>query len=173
MVTDTLNGPEALPPEIFDLEQVERAFEMFKQFKIKAGAGFMFGFPGETIEDVHETLALAKRIEPEWAYFQVYVGFPTGELYDYIIANGLYDLEWNGVYKVKPDRLSMEELPNLEKWLTEEFDKDKWMKSMPLASRIFVKAVKILESALEKAPRVRHTLKAAKDHLPFLPTIKH
>lgn len=157
----------------YKIDQIKTAFKLFKKFKIKAGAGFMIGFPGETMNDIQKTLTLAKKIQPDWAYFQAYVGFPRGELYDYIVENRLYDSEWNGIYKVKPDKIAMEKLPELENWLTKEFNKDKWIRGLPKGARAYVKAVKSLEPLLDRAPRTKAFLKVLKNRLFSLPTIDY
>ena len=46
----------------YTVEKVEEAFKLFKKFGLKTGAGFMIGFPGETMKDVKQTLQLAQKL---------------------------------------------------------------------------------------------------------------
>ena len=96
-------------------------YKLMKKFEFKTGAGFMIGIPGETMDDIRMTMDLAKELDPEWAYFQSFVGFPTSDLYQYVIDNDLYDLEWNNIYRVDHRFLGIESIRDLEDQLNQEF----------------------------------------------------
>lgn len=152
----------------YTVEQIRTAFRWFKKYGIKAGAGFMIGFPGETMKDIRKTLDLAKEIEPTWAYFQTYVGYPGSELHDYIVKNKLYAREWNGIYDVKPDRLPKEVLPKIEVWLKGEFERYK-NSQLPRKKKFLVWIKNILVFFTAKVPGVRKFLRRLRDkYLPCL-----
>lgn len=50
------------------VEQIKNAFKLCKEIHLPANASFILGMPGETIETVHETIALAKEINPAIIY---------------------------------------------------------------------------------------------------------
>jgi radical SAM superfamily enzyme YgiQ (UPF0313 family) len=70
------------------VEQVEKAFDLCHRIGIKTLAYFMMGNPTETKEDVKETLALAKRIKPDFMQMTILSPFPATKIYDKAIAEG-------------------------------------------------------------------------------------
>jgi radical SAM superfamily enzyme YgiQ (UPF0313 family) len=54
------------------VERAEDAFRWAREAGIGAGAHFILGLPGETEADVGKTVALAKRLRPDYASFNVY-----------------------------------------------------------------------------------------------------
>lgn len=63
------------------IEQVEKAFDLCKKYKIKTLAYFMMGNPGETLDDVKDTLALSKRIKPDFMQMTILSPFPATVYY--------------------------------------------------------------------------------------------
>lgn len=63
------------------LKQVEDAFRLCKKYKIRTLAYFMMGNPTETFEDVKMTLALSKRIKPDYMQMTILSPFPATEAY--------------------------------------------------------------------------------------------
>ena len=61
--------------------QVEKAFDMCKRHGIKTLAYFMMGNPTETLEDVKETLALSRRIKPDFMQMTILSPFPATQIY--------------------------------------------------------------------------------------------
>lgn len=140
-------------------DQVRSAFALFNELGINTRAGFMIGFPNETEEDIELTYNLAEEISPSHAYFQAYVAFPRGELYDEVVSNKLYCDQWRDVYRVKPRNIPPERYLQLETRLRERFDDFKLKQRKPvtshlpgLGSRVLVfctAGMAIIESALQ------------------------
>ncbi len=63
------------------IAQVEKAFDLCKKYNIKTLAYFMMGNPTETMEDVKETLALSRRIKPDYMQMTILSPFPATEAY--------------------------------------------------------------------------------------------
>lgn len=71
------------------LEQAERAFRLTKKYKIASLADFMIGHPEETIDDIHQTVRFAKKIDPDYAQFSVTTPYPATELYREGLEKGI------------------------------------------------------------------------------------
>ena len=63
------------------IEQVEKAFDLCKRYKIKTLAYFMMGNPTETFDDVKDTLALSRRIKPDFMQMTILSPFPATKYY--------------------------------------------------------------------------------------------
>ncbi len=66
-----------------DKKSVEDAFVMFKKYKIKSGAFFIFGHPNETKETLWETIKFAAKINPTEPTFGIMVPFPGTKINEY------------------------------------------------------------------------------------------
>ena len=69
--------------------QVEKAFDMCKKHGIKTLAYFMMGNPTETMEDVKETLALSRRIKPDFMQMTILSPFPATQIYLRALEEGV------------------------------------------------------------------------------------
>jgi radical SAM superfamily enzyme YgiQ (UPF0313 family) len=84
------------------LEQIERGIAETKQAGIDQVCFFMFGFPGETAEDMDATIAFAKRLNPTYASFHAVTPYLGTKLY-----------EMSGSSELFPEVLSKEHDPLL------------------------------------------------------------
>lgn len=99
------------------LEQSKQAFRLCKKIKLKAGATFMIGIPGEKIEDMYQTIDFAKKLEPEFAWFSIYTAYPVSPLYKYVMENKLYDKDLgHGIMAVKTEEFDREKLETIQKY---------------------------------------------------------
>jgi len=57
-------------------EQVRNAANIFRKVGIHWTGYFMMGVPGETVDEIHQTLGLMYEIEPDFASISVYEPFP-------------------------------------------------------------------------------------------------
>jgi anaerobic magnesium-protoporphyrin IX monomethyl ester cyclase len=80
-------GVEAGSPRILaetgkgiTVEMCERAVRLCREFEIRTALFMNFGFPGESQEEMEETIALAVRLNPTYAAFHLIVPFPGTEL---------------------------------------------------------------------------------------------
>jgi radical SAM superfamily enzyme YgiQ (UPF0313 family) len=86
------------------VSQMRRACSLCNEVGIKIGASFMIGIPSETMDEIQETIDLAKELYPQvaWAGLAVFLGYPTSQLYESIKKNKLYEEEINhGILIVK------------------------------------------------------------------------
>ncbi len=71
------------------VEMARRAFELTKKVGIETAAYFMFGCPGEKLEDIKQSIELAKELKPDYVHFTVLTPFPATEIYFIGLKNGL------------------------------------------------------------------------------------
>ena len=89
------SGSDRILTQIQKLETKEemlKGAEMLKKAGVPFSAYFMAGFPGETDDDVRETIDFAKKIEADYYSLSVLAPYYGTELYDQLIENG-YELD--------------------------------------------------------------------------------
>ncbi len=65
----------------FTREKIIRAFDLCHKVGIKPGAYLIVGVPGETKQDIMDTISLVERIEPSLLNFSFLTPFPNTKLY--------------------------------------------------------------------------------------------
>jgi radical SAM superfamily enzyme YgiQ (UPF0313 family) len=68
----------------YTVEKVVESFALTKKIGILTLGYFMVGLPGETKETVQETLALAKKISPDFSSWGILVVYPGSRLFKFI-----------------------------------------------------------------------------------------
>lgn len=121
-------GVESGSPRVLEIlgkgitvDQIRNAYRWAREAGIAAGASFMVGVPGETMEDAFRSLALGEEIAPCWASFQAYVGYPRSRLYDEVEEKKLYVTQVNGIFDVQTEELTRGEIRALENYCALEF----------------------------------------------------
>lgn len=66
---------------------IEKVIKMTQKAGCNVMANFMFGLPDDTIESMQETLAFAKKINPEYINFYCVMAYPGSVLYQKILLN--------------------------------------------------------------------------------------
>jgi len=72
-------------------QQVEQTIRLCKEGGVKTAISFMLGIPGETATDLKATYEFAKKIDPDWCHFNIFIAYPGCYLYEEILRDGLYD----------------------------------------------------------------------------------
>lgn len=67
-------------------EQAREAIELCKQVGIKTKAYYMFGYPTETVAEMEETLAHARRLNTDTACFVLAKAYPGTEMYNSLVG---------------------------------------------------------------------------------------
>ena len=67
---------------------IKRGYDIAKQNGLRRMASFIIGFPGETLDDIRQTEAFAKELNPDFVSFFFLTPFPGSEIYDEAINNG-------------------------------------------------------------------------------------
>ncbi len=73
------------------LEQTETAFKLCREEGIQIACSFMLGFPNETLKDLETTLKFAKKLDPDWCQFNIFIAYPDSSLYQELLQSGVYD----------------------------------------------------------------------------------
>ena len=110
-----------------DLKKVERAVAWCKQLDIKTHLTFTFGLPGETRETVQETMAFAKKLNPDSLQFSITTPFPGTKYFNVLKEkNNLISEEWEKYdgcqfNVIKSDHLGNEELSKILEFANNEW----------------------------------------------------
>ena len=112
-------------------EEMLKGAAMLKKAKVPFSGYFMAGFPGETDDDVRETIDFAKKVEADYYSLSVLAPYYGTELYEQLVENGhsLDQQPWEYFFhqspklmvndkistKVLEDFLSLNDLNNKDK----------------------------------------------------------
>jgi len=91
------------------LEQSKDAFRLCSKYKIKTGASVMLGIPGETKEEMKETLKFLTVLKPDYVFFNAFLGIPGSKLYDIIEKKGLIYKRYEGLILPSTEEMSWPE----------------------------------------------------------------
>ncbi|MCB1153631.1 MAG: B12-binding domain-containing radical SAM protein [Deltaproteobacteria bacterium] len=73
-----------------DRPKIKQMFRSAQKMGLKTLAYMMVGNPDETVEDVEESLALLKELDPDHVHVSVFVAYPATEFYEEGVKRGLY-----------------------------------------------------------------------------------
>ena len=73
------------------LEQIETAFKLCRRNGIQTACSFMLGMPDETLKDMEASLKFAKKLDPDWCVFNVFIANPDSRLYQEVLDSKSYD----------------------------------------------------------------------------------
>lgn len=74
----------------YKMEQAHRALRWAKQAGIKNWGYFIIGLPGETVETIKETMAVAKKLPLDIALFHVAAPYPGTPFFFEVVENGWF-----------------------------------------------------------------------------------
>jgi len=122
-------GVESGSPRILEkinkgitIEQTVQAFKLCREAGIRIASSFIMGIPGETLEDIEMTYKFAKKLDPDWAQFNVYIAVPGSGLYDEVMQKGLYDRKEGFLAYVKTEEFNYESLLTIQKRYQADMD---------------------------------------------------
>lgn len=70
-------------------QKIQTAFKNMRDAGIKSFAFFIFGYPGETLASMDQTIDYAIELDPDFANFYPAVPYPGTALYDKVVREGL------------------------------------------------------------------------------------
>ena len=91
-------------------EKIIEGFKLCREADMHIACSFMLGIPGETIADMETTYKFAKKLDPDWCTFYVYIACPNSNLYEEVLQKGLYDRMDNFLAFVKTDQFNYEKV---------------------------------------------------------------
>jgi radical SAM superfamily enzyme YgiQ (UPF0313 family) len=97
------------------LQQAVNAFKKCKKEGIQTACSFMLGIPGETRKDMDATLKFAKKLNPDWCQFNIFIAYPGCTLYNEIMEKHLYDRMDGFLAYVKTKEFDFESLLEIQK----------------------------------------------------------
>jgi anaerobic magnesium-protoporphyrin IX monomethyl ester cyclase len=117
------------------LDQLREAARLFRKAGIYWTGYFMMGVPGETVEEIHQTLSFMYELKPDHASIGSYEPFPGTAMFDQGVRRGLvraemtlddfYTMLPNDYYKADPrrqvDTIEPEDYPRLEAEMKSKF----------------------------------------------------
>lgn len=108
------------------LQQSLNATKITKEVGLKIHGYFMIGNPGETVETVKQTIAFAKKLDPDTAQFTKTTPFPGTELYQLFLSQGVdaknfKNYRWYNDVLFVPKGMTKEQLTTLHKQAYREF----------------------------------------------------
>ncbi len=85
------------------IEQATRCMKWAKELGMKTCASFVIGMPGETKEEIEQTIKFATKLDPDYAQFAIATPYPGTELYAVAKEQGLLLTEdWSRYTVIKP-----------------------------------------------------------------------
>jgi anaerobic magnesium-protoporphyrin IX monomethyl ester cyclase len=101
------------------IEKVETLLDLAAKYRITTIGFMMLGFPGETVQEIRESIRWASRSRLDYTFFSIATPYPGTELYDLAVRNGYF--AQNGDYNsmhVSIPHMEMPEVPSGKlKWL--------------------------------------------------------
>jgi radical SAM superfamily enzyme YgiQ (UPF0313 family) len=76
-----------------DREKIQLAIRNMRDAGIRSFAFFIFGYPGETIKTINQTIQYSVELDPDFANFYPAVPYPGTELYNKVVRDGLLAAE--------------------------------------------------------------------------------
>lgn len=73
-----------------DLTKAKEAYNVCRELGITTQSAFVIGFPGETEDELKETVKFALDLNANLCPFSMLFLYPGSEMYDYAVSNGLY-----------------------------------------------------------------------------------
>lgn len=71
------------------VEQARKAVKLARKHNFVILAYFMYGLPGETLDDAKKTLKLALELRPDYVEFSITIPYPGTELYETALRSGI------------------------------------------------------------------------------------
>lgn len=104
------------------LKQIENAFELCRKNKIQTACSFMLGMPDETLKDMEMSLKFAKKLNPDWCLFNVFIANPDSRLYQEVLESGKYDKLDDFLLSVKTEEFDYNSLLAIQRRFFKEFN---------------------------------------------------
>jgi anaerobic magnesium-protoporphyrin IX monomethyl ester cyclase len=101
------------------LDRTNEVLGWARKYRIETLGFFMLGFPGETVEEINQTIRFAGGSRFDEALFSIATPYAGTELSDLVRSTGAYEGgdfhdEWEGVVKVKSEEWDFKKLKRLQ-----------------------------------------------------------
>jgi len=94
------------------IKQIEDSVSLCKKYGIKTSGSFIIGTPGETEEEMLQTLNFIKRLDLDKFAFFTLNPYPGTPLWDYAVTEGVLppDINWDTFVPKKTEKLTTEDI---------------------------------------------------------------
>jgi anaerobic magnesium-protoporphyrin IX monomethyl ester cyclase len=103
------------------LKQIEDAFDLCRKNQIQVACSFMLGLPDETLADMEQSLKFAKKLNPDWCQFNIFIAYPDSKLYQEMLQSKKYTQLDEFLISVKTDEYDFESLMQIQKRFFRDF----------------------------------------------------
>jgi radical SAM superfamily enzyme YgiQ (UPF0313 family) len=103
------------------LKQIEDAFDLCRKNQIQVACSFMVGLPDETLADMEQSLKFAKKLNPDWCQFNIFIAYPDCKLYQEMLQSKKYSQLDEFLISVKTDEYDFESLAQIQKRFFRDF----------------------------------------------------
>jgi len=104
------------------LEQIENAFKLCRKNGIQTACSFMLGVPDETLEDMESSLKFAKKLNPDWCLFNIFIANPDSKLYQEVLESKKYEKLDEFLLAVKTDEYDFNSLLAVQRRFFRKFN---------------------------------------------------
>jgi len=102
-------------------QQIEDAFKMCHKNGIEVACSFMLGLPDETLSDMEASLNFAKKLNPDWCQFNIFIAYPDSKLYQEMLQSKKFSQLDEFLISVKTDEYDYNELMSIQRRFFREF----------------------------------------------------
>ncbi len=108
------------------IERIKKTFELTRKHGIRTIASVVLGMPGDTRENIENTIKFVKNLEPSYAIFSLATPYPGTAFYQEVMKNNLIKIDdWSKYTLLSPVLetvdCSLEELKRLQKKAFRDF----------------------------------------------------
>jgi len=111
--------------KMLTLDEIKNKLTLFKNSGIKTTGFFMFGIPGETKEEMLQTIRFAKSLDLDRAQFNNFMPLPGSEIYKQLKKEGLENIDHEHFFVhdvgYVPNGLTRTEMKNIQRKAYLEF----------------------------------------------------
>jgi radical SAM superfamily enzyme YgiQ (UPF0313 family) len=121
-------GVESASPRVLERigrnitpQQVENAFNLCKKNGVKVACSFMLGLPDETLKDMEASLKFAKKLDPDWCQFNIFIAYPDSKIYQELLETKKYLRLDEFLLSVKTDEFDYNSLMAIQRRFFRDF----------------------------------------------------
>jgi anaerobic magnesium-protoporphyrin IX monomethyl ester cyclase len=103
------------------LQQIENAFKLCRKNGIQTACSFMLGVPDETLKDMEASLKFAKKLNPDWCIFNVFIANPDSRLYQEVLDSKKFTQLDDFLLAVKTDEYDYNSLLAVQRRFFRDF----------------------------------------------------
>jgi radical SAM superfamily enzyme YgiQ (UPF0313 family) len=81
----------------------------------------MLGMPDETLKDMEASLKFAKKLNPDWCLFNIFIANPDSKLYQEVLESKNYDRLDDFLLSVKTEEFDYNSLMEIQRRFFKEF----------------------------------------------------